>query len=277
MKYIDIINYGNKKLEQNKLEKNVSFKLLFFIDKNINNISEFVENKNKKIIWYKSLIFKYYLFQYIHLNKPLQYITKESYFFDNDFILYKDVHSPKIESEILVKKALDLIKINKYKKVLDLCCGTGVLGISVLLNSNAFLTFTDISNKAIKNTNLNLQKYKLKANVIKSNLFKKIKDKYDLIICNPPYISFGEKRIDKSVKKYESKKALFAKDNGLYFYKEIMKNVDNFISPNGSLILEIGYNQIEDVLKIIRTNNNVKKIEKIKDDLNYYRVVVVYF
>lgn len=277
MKYIDLINYGNEKLTKKKLEKNVAFKILFFVDKEINNILEFTQKRNEKISLSKAYLYKYYLFQYVYLNKPLQYITKESFFYGNNFIIYKNVHSPKIESEVLVEKAVNLINTLKYKNVLDLCCGTGVLGISVLLKTKVNLTLSDINKKAIKNTFLNLKKYNLEANVIKSNLFNKIDKKFDLIICNPPYIAFGDKFIDKSVKKYENNKSLFAKNNGLYFYQKIMTVAHEKLNKDGIIIFEIGFNQINEVIKIISSNKNVTKIEKIKDALGYYRMVVVYF
>ena len=278
MKYIEIINKATRILKKKKLEENLAYKLLFYVDKKINSIIEFTSYRNEEISFIKIIRYKFLLYQYVYFKKPLSYITKNSFFYGNDFIVFKSMHTPRIESEILIDKANELINKNKFANMLDLCCGTGNLGISVLLhNSNINLSLSDVSKKSIKNTLANIQKYNLKANIIHSNLFNNIKEKYDLIICNPPYIKKGDKNLDWSVKMYESKKALYAKDNGLFFYKKIIKNINNFLNENGVLIFEIGFKQAEDVISILKLNNSVKNYEILKDQFFNDRAIVVYF
>ena len=278
MKYIDIINKSTAILKKKNLEENVAYKLLFFVDKNINSIIDFTYIRNEKMSQIKVIKYFFFLFEYIFFQKPLSYITNSAYFFNNEFIVLNSIHTPRVESEILINKANELILKNGYLHVLDLCCGTGNLGISILLcNPKINLTLSDINKKAIKNTQKNLKKYNLTADIICSNLFKKINDKYDLIICNPPYIKKGDKNIDFSVKLYEDKKALYAKNNGLFFYENIMENIQNFITKNGVLILEIGFNQANDVISIIKKNKNVKDCEVLKDQFFNDRGIIVYF
>lgn len=273
----DVIYKAQQFLTNKDLEPNVAFKILFFLDKRINHLNDYIKYQNQKINWFFYIRYIHYLNAYIKKQKPLAYLFQNIYFFDHDFIVLKNVHIPKMESEGIVKIANEFINKFNFKDVLDLCCGTGVLGISLLLNSDINLTLIDKYQKAILNTRKNLQKHNLKANVIKNDLLKNINCKYDLIICNPPYISFDDKNIDFSVKKFENKKAIYAKNNGLFFYQEIIPNAHLYLNQNGILILEMGYNQKSFIKSIIINNNHIKKYEFIKDIYDRDRIVVVYF
>lgn len=275
MQINDLIVESQKILKEKKLEPNVSFKILFYIFNDINNLNDFVTFKNRKVSLYKKIKFFHFLKQYIN-GKPIQYITHESFFYDLNFHLLKRVHSPRVETELLVDKANKLICKNNYQNVLDLCCGSGCIGLSIANSNNITLTCSDIWKKAIKNTLINSKLLNINANIIKSDLFKKINGKFDLIICNPPYIS-NEEKIDNSVLKYESKLALFANDNGLSFYYKILKDVKNYLNEGGSLIMEFGYKQKDKIEEILLINKLIKKVEFFKDEIGHFRCVIVYF
>lgn len=154
----------------------------------------------------------------------------------------KKVLIPRYETEELILLAIKLIKENgKYHNILDLCCGSGFIGIAL---KKAFPSLnilqSDISNAAIKQTLINLKINNLKNNVIKSNMFHNIYQKFDVIISNPPYLLENDKKnMTKSVLKYEPQKALFAQEKGMFFYYQIEKNLSKYLNKNGLIILEI--------------------------------------
>ena len=154
----------------------------------------------------------------------------------------KKVLIPRYETEELILLAIKLIKEKgKYHNILDLCCGSGFIGIAL---KKAFPSLnilqSDISNAAIKQTLINLKINNLKNNVIKSNMFHNIYQKFDVIISNPPYLLKNDKKnMTKSVLKYEPQKALFAQEEGMFFYYQIEKNLSKYLNKNGLIILEI--------------------------------------
>lgn len=154
----------------------------------------------------------------------------------------KKVLIPRYETEELILLAIKLIKENgKYHNILDLCCGSGFIGIAL---KKAFPSLnilqSDISNAAIKQTLINLKINNLKNNVIKSDMFHNIYQKFDVIISNPPYLLKSDKKnMTKSVLKYEPQKALFAQEKGMFFYYQIEKNLSKYLNKNGLIILEI--------------------------------------
>lgn len=154
----------------------------------------------------------------------------------------KKVLIPRYETEELILLAIKLIKENgKYHNILDLCCGSGFIGIALKKAFPSLNIFqSDISNAAIKQTLINLKINNLKNNVIKSNMFHNIYQKFDVIISNPPYLLKNDKKnMTKSVLKYEPQKALFAQEEGMFFYYQIEKNLSKYLNKNGLIILEI--------------------------------------
>ncbi|MCV3753380.1 peptide chain release factor N(5)-glutamine methyltransferase [Mycoplasma enhydrae] len=143
---------------------------------------------------------------------------------------------PRYETEELIIESYNYI--NKYSNVLDLCCGSGFIGLAIAKNIGCSVTLSDISKQAIKQTKLNIKINNLNnCKTIRSNLFTNLNERYDLIISNPPYLNKNHK-FAKSLK-WEPKKALYAKDNGLFFYKKITELASDFLNENGYLIFEI--------------------------------------
>ncbi len=277
MTIAELITEAQKNLAAVGLETNVAFKLLYAVDNRINNLLTFDQYKDEKIGLFKQLTFLTYLKDYMINEKPLPYITHETFFFNHDYVVLDHVHIPKVESETMIEEALKIIGDKKGLDVLDLCCGTGVLGISLAQEIPLNLTLSDTSKKALKNTKINCRKYHINGTIIKSNLFEKINDKFDVILCNPPYVAYDDKDIEVSVKKYEPHDALFAAENGLFFYQEIMKQINDYIKPNAVVLFEIGYQQAKEVVKIIKTNPQVKKVKVKQDAFQHDRIVIVYF
>ncbi|WP_045433803.1 peptide chain release factor N(5)-glutamine methyltransferase [Metamycoplasma canadense] len=143
---------------------------------------------------------------------------------------------PRYETEEVIIETYNYI--NENSNVLDLCCGSGFIGLAINKNKKCNVTLSDISRSAIKQTKLNIKINNLEnCEVIKSNLFNKITKKYDLIVSNPPYLN-KKNKFSKSLK-WEPKKALYAKQKGLFFYKKILSEAKKYLNKNGYLVLEI--------------------------------------
>lgn len=192
-------------------------------------------------------------------EKPLAYILGYTTFLGNKILVNENTLIPRIESEEVIQPALDLVKDNM--KVLDLCAGSGVLGISLKLKNNIELTCADISDEALKVCQENLNLHNISAKIIQGDMFENIKEKYDMIIFNPPYVDKAEK-LEESVYKYEPHLALFGENHGLEFYEKFFSVVETYLTKNGIIILEIGDNQFYDIQKMMV---GFKNIELIKD------------
>lgn len=223
---------------------------------------------NEEIYWS-------YLNRYLD-GEPLSRIFKKIHFFYHDFVVDDGIFCPRLETEILVEKVFlyckDKIKLN----ILDLCSGTGVIGISLkLLLPSAKVTCSDINALATTNIKKNADLLKAKINIIHSDLFENINNqKFNVIVCNPPYIS-KEENLESSVTKYDPLNALFANDNGLEIYKLILNNLKPYLDSNDYLVaFEIGYNQGEIIKQLLTNYDNSCNVEIFKDYNNLDRVVI---
>ena len=179
---------------------------------------------------------------------PVQYIVGYTNFYGYDFKVNKNTLIPRFETEQLVEKTYNYIKkyFNKDNiKILD-------IGITLnkLLN-NSDITGIDISSKALEVAKENNISNNTNVKFIESDIFSNVSDKYDVIISNPPYISYGDTEVMDIVKNNEPHLALYAKDNGLYFYDKIIKDSSKYLNDKFIMAFEIGYKQGEDVVKIV--------------------------
>lgn len=211
---------------------------------------------------------------------PIQYIFKESNFYGYDFYVNKDVLIPRPETEVLIQKTQNLIKkhLNQDKiAILDIGTGSGAIAITLKkLNHNYNITATDISRKALRVAKKNKKIHKVDINLIRTDLYKGINSKYDVIISNPPYIDKSSTQIEEKVKKYEPHIALFANDNGLYYYEEILKNVERILKRKHIIAFEIGENQSNQIRKIAKKYLPKDRIIEKKDynDLDRYVFII---
>ncbi|MBP3325428.1 MAG: peptide chain release factor N(5)-glutamine methyltransferase [Coprococcus sp.] len=207
---------------------------------------------------------------------PLQYITGIAGFMGMDFHTAKDVLIPRMDTETLVMKALELIKNCKtdFPKVLDLCCGSGCIGISVKkLSDKCHVTLADISDAALALTKENAMVLGASCDVIKSDLFEKINDRYDFIISNPPYIESDViESLMPEVRNYEPRLALDGSSDGLVFYRRIIWDAAKYLKDDGYVLFEIGNNQAEDVQHLL-VDAGYDDIHVIKDLCGNDRVV----
>ncbi len=187
-------------------------------------------------------------------NIPIQYIIKKQEFMKMEFYVDENVLIPRQDTEIVVQEAINIINDYKLENVLDMCTGSGAIAISIAKYTSAKnIVASDISKKSLKIAQKNAQKNEAENRIkfLNSNMFKGIVNKYDLIISNPPYIKKQEiKTLDESVKK-EPHLALNGGEDGLDFYRIIEKEGYDHLNENGYLVLEIGYDQKDAVMKIL--------------------------
>ena len=201
-------------------------------------------------------------------GKPIQYITNEQEFMKLKFYVDENVLIPQPDTEIIVEKVIDEFK-DKELKILDLCTGSGTIAISLAKYiERCNILATDISSKAIQIAKLNAEKNQVhkKIEFVLSDMFEEIrKDKFDIIVSNPPYIKTEViKTLDKQVQN-EPKLALDGGINGLKFYEIISKNAYKFLNNNGKLYLEIGFDQKENVINLLQKTYKYNEITCIKD------------
>lgn len=185
-------------------------------------------------------------------GEPVQYIVGNVDFYGYKINVNKNVLIPRFETEELIFKTINLIKknLNENIKVLDIGTGSGCISIALKKEIPGLdITAVDISEDALVVAKNNALENNCEINFIKSDLFNNIDDKYDLIISNPPYISYDE-QIMNIVKKNEPHLALYAKNNGLYFYEEIIKNSSNYLNDKNIIAFEIGYLQANEIKKM---------------------------
>ena len=205
---------------------------------------------------------------------PVQYLVGNVDFYGYTYKVNKNVLIPRFETEELVENTIKLIKekFNKKVSILDLCTGSGCIGITLKKEIAADVTLSDISRKALKVAKENSKNLNIK--VIQSDLLKKINDKYDVIISNPPYISYNEEIMD-IVKNNEPSIALYADNNGLYYYEEILKNISKNLNNEFLIAFEIGKKQKKDIMNIANKYLKNIKITCKKDMQNRDRMIFI--
>jgi release factor glutamine methyltransferase len=228
---------------------------------------------------------------------PLAYLLGKTYFCNEYFFINDKVLVPRQETEGLVLTAMeevtkDMIRgveeerqKGKYS-VLDLCTGSGCVGISIALlhkslnkdihfNHSLKVTASDISKPAVLLARQNQKLHSVgNIEIIMSNLFDEIKGKFDLIVCNPPYVKTFEIGIEDKRILREPRIALDGGLDGLYFYRKILTESKKYLKKDGSIIFEIGNKQGHDVTQIA-FENKFRKVEIRKDIANIDRICIV--
>jgi len=250
---------------QDKEESLAKFLLMYMLDETSeqfsNKLSEelSVEQENR----YFDLINKN-----INEDTPLSHLVGFDYFYDRKFKVTRDVLSPRMETEELIYKVLEYIKKSKKDsfKILDLCTGSGIIAITLkkeIVEKYTEIVASDISEKALSIAIENANNNNANITFIKSDLFDNISGKFDLIISNPPYISYKDKiTIKDNVLKYDPHLALFAEEDGIYFYRKIIENAVHYLSKDGVIFFEIGYDQKDKILELGKNNNFITTVYK---------------
>lgn len=259
--------------KQDKEESLAKFLLQYIFDEDSN---EFNKNLHKNISKDIEKLYFDLIDEHIKKNKPLSHLVGFDYFYGRKFKVNSNVLSPRMETEELVYKVIEHVNKNYNNekiKILDLCTGSGIIGITLYKElTNVSVTASDISEEALEIARENAINNGANINYIKSDLLENIYDDYDIIISNPPYISLDEKIfLNSNVLNYDPHIALFAEENGYYFYRNILESVDNHLKENGTIFFEIGYNQ-KDGLELLAKKNKFT-IEVYKDINGKDRIV----
>lgn len=218
-------------------------------------------------------------------HKPCQYILGTQEFMGMEFATAPEVLIPRPETEILVEQACERLAVLGEKKreltgssalhVLDMCCGSGCIGISVAkLVPDVSVDLADISDAAIALTKKNRERLQADCSVIQTDLFAQIEGKYDMIVSNPPYIRTDEiPKLMAEVRDFEPHLALDGKADGLYFYDKIIREAREYLYEDGYILFEIGQDQLDAVRGLLVENGYVD-IKGIKDYAGLDRIVI---
>ena len=204
---------------------------------------------------------------------PLQYITGEQEFMGLPFKVSPAVLIPRQDTETLVEEALKVIKPNM--KVLDMCTGSGCILISILKNvvgveGHGF----DISKQALIVAKENAKLNDVVASFERSDLFEMVTDTYDVIVSNPPYIPTAViDGLQPEVAQFEPFQALDGKEDGLFFYRKIVKECRKYLKENGKVLFEIGHDQGQAVSEML-TYAGFSDVKVVKDLAGNDRVVI---
>lgn len=281
-----ITNYIHKNLSNKEYEVQDIYAILEYVTKVDRNM--IFLNKDTMLLRINQeiesdrLLDKYYNEKY-----PLQYITHKQYFYKEKYYVDENVLIPRQDTEVLVEKAIKYIENENLTKLIDLCTGSGAIGISIIKNinvENASIELLDISKSALSiakrnvTTNGVYEKVKVTESDLLTQKIEEIKTavkeiensdiedlKVDMIISNPPYIKTDViPTLQEEVKK-EPHLALDGGKDGLSIYRRIVKEAKEVLKVNGLLILEIGYDQLDDIKQILNENKEYKIIEELKD------------
>ncbi|MCX5687080.1 MAG: peptide chain release factor N(5)-glutamine methyltransferase [Candidatus Omnitrophica bacterium] len=281
-----------------KIETELLLKYLFNCAKLDLYIGDFTVNETMEEL-YDSLISRRMS------GEPVQYITGCAEFMGLDFVVTKDVLIPRPETEILVNEALDLCS-SAPVRILDLCTGSGNIAISLAkLIPQAEIVATDISDAALKIAEKNVIRHNVSDRIkfCKGNLFNALvfdtlnskprndsyfsvnssikqeyvvkNPKFDIIVCNPPYIKEEDLPLLQKEVRAEPKIALSGGKDGLDFYRIIAKESHRYLKENGSILTEIGFGQAQAVEDIFSSNSTYKIYKTIRDFNQIDRVITL--
>ncbi len=272
MKIKEMIEYG----KNNLIKREDAYILSKMLAKHFLKVDDtyLIANGDEEV---KPFIFDFLqsAIQLLDNGMPIQYITNKQEFMGLSFYVDENVLIPQPDTEILVEEVLN--KINKQDKILDLCTGSGAIGISLAKNTeNVKIYMSDISEKALEiaQRNINKNKVEEKCELVTSDMFENIYSKYDIIVSNPPYIESEEIKILPKEVRNEPIIALDGGFDGLDFYRIIANEAYKYLKEDGILALEIGYNQKEKVIDLLNKTGKYKDIYCKKDLGGNDRVVI---
>ena len=277
MKIEELLRYGKEKLEKQKVEdtsiiSRILMQYVLKIDRN-----KLIINKNDNVDINKENEYKEYIEKIIK-GKPVQYITNNQEFMKLNFYVDENVLIPQPDTEILVEEVIKSIDIMENIEILDMCTGSGCIGISLAKNiENTKVTLVDISKEAIEIAKKNAIQNGVenKVTFIQSDMFENVKGKFDIIVSNPPYIKTDIiQTLDKQVQN-EPHIALDGGEDGLDFYKMLINEAHKYLKKGGKIFLEIGYDQKQEVESLAKQRKHYKKIETIKDLSQNDRVIIL--
>lgn len=212
-------------------------------------------------------------------GEPLAYILGKWEFMGLPMELTRNVLIPRTDTEVLAERAIELVRERPQSRVLDLCCGSGCIGISVAANAeNCRVVLADVSEEVLRvaRVNCRLNGVTGRVNCLRTDAREQNQSMmglFDIVCCNPPYIPTGDlETLDDSVKKFEPLLALDGGRDGLDFYRAIVCNFRPCLKKSGWLLFEVGIGQAEQVEQLLLAEGFFN-IEILKDTADIQRVV----
>lgn len=199
-------------------------------------------------------------------REPLQYLLREWGFMGLTFQVRPDVLIPRQDTETLCEQALLLANERNYHTALDLCCGTGCVGITLAALGKLQVTMSDVSHACVDLARENAARYGVTAQILLGNWFEPVTERYDMIVCNPPYLSDVDMQERQPELLYEPSLALHGGPDGLCAYRAIREGYAAHLKPGGALLLEVGAGQAEAVAqlfgnaRLVRDLNHVHRV-----------------
>ncbi|MDD3383567.1 MAG: peptide chain release factor N(5)-glutamine methyltransferase [Bacilli bacterium] len=275
--YYDLYLYIQKELEKENMDKNIARIILEdLLSSSGADFYLFLKEKINEKIEGKALS---YLARVLK-KEPIQYILGYTYFYGNKIFVDNNVLIPRFDTENLVE-IISKDFNNKNYNIADLGTGSGCIAISLKkLNSNFNFFASDIDRKIVEMAKKNAKANNVSIEFFVGNMLdpyieKKIK--LDIIVSNPPYIDYNDQEIDLNVKNHEPFKALFANNNGLEYYDEILRNAPKVFQNRGVIYFEIGYKQKKEVLDLVKKYyKKNSEVESYKDLSGLDRVIKIY-
>ena len=255
MKIQSAIIKGANKLK-NKYIRSAQLDAELLMTKVIKKEREYIILNNNEDLKINNLKYYQRLIEERLKRKPIAYITNKKFFWKYEFLVTKDTLIPRPDSELLVEKVIELTQNKNKKNILDIGTGSGCILLSILKEKKNFSgTGIDISKNCLNISKINAKRLKVDNRVkfYKSDVDKFTSGKYDLIISNPPYIKKVDlKYLEKDVINYEPELALNGGSDGLSIIRKVVNKSSELIKRNGKFILEIGFNQKNKVINLLR-------------------------
>ena len=251
------IDIACKKLDKNKIKSSL-LDCEILLSKAINKSREFlILNLDKEMNIENYDYFKRLINERSN-GKPTAYLTGKKSFWKYEFDINENILIPRPDTEIIIESVLKIFKHKNNIKFLEIGVGSGCILLSILKEKKNFSAIgVDISSECLKMCNINAYKLGVKDRVklFKSDIDNFTNGKYDLIISNPPYIKkIFFNKLDKDVKNFEPKLALDGGLDGISVIRKVITKSSELIKKNGKLILEIAYNQKQEVENILKKN-----------------------
>ena len=255
MKIQSAIIKGANKLK-NKYIRSAQLDAELLMTKVIKKEREYIILNNNEDLKINNLKYYQRLIEERLKRKPIAYITNKKFFWKYEFLVTKDTLIPRPDSELLVEKVIELTQNKNKKNILDIGTGSGCILLSILKEKKNFSGIgIDISKNCLNISKINAKRLKVDNRVkfYKSDVDKFTSGKYDLIISNPPYIKKVDlKYLEKDVINYEPELALNGGSDGLSIIRKVVNKSSELIKRNGKFILEIGFNQKNKVINLLR-------------------------
>ena len=270
------ITEGSKILK-NRLIPNADLDSEILMAKTINKDRKYVLLNSNNILNEKQLYFFRSLIEQRSLGNPIAYLINKKFFWNSEFFITNDILIPRPDTELIVENVLRLTKEKNKINILDVGVGSGCILLSILKErKNFYGTGIDISKKCLNISKINAINLKVssKLKLYKSDVDKFNLGKYDLVVSNPPYIKRNIiKYLERDVAKFEPRQALDGGLDGLSEIRKVIKKSSELIKKNGKFILEIGFDQKNKIINLIKREGFY--INSIQKDLaNNYRCIV---